>query len=256
MYHCWHWFRTFRQTAHDWQRGPACVIRWHDRAVQGPSMMRRSSCVLQQSENLFLSCDIVRTFFFKVLQRWCKDYPLSYDDSRTNQLACRQETATSAPAETSEVNSTTWDETHGSICTAPKPFTVVFENNTATGFVYCLRGKCLYSGAEWLSSSLSQRVAKSQYEMPCVDLRTSDGMYWDERRRMMRRRRTRTRTRTRKTRGRRRTTTKTNKQQEEIKVNPVQLGRINCIEAFKFSVEVWVYMQVGKLIGVFSPVTH
>ena len=54
--------------------------------------------------------------------------------------------------------------THGSICTAPKCFTVVFQNNTATFTVtvYCLQA-CSYADADWLSSSVSQKVARSQF---------------------------------------------------------------------------------------------
>ena len=60
---------------------------------------------------------------------------------------------------------------HTLIWTASKRFTVVFENNTATCFLYTTivpgqptslsKEACLYAGADWLSLCVSQRVAKS-----------------------------------------------------------------------------------------------
>ena len=61
---------------------------------------------------------------------------------------------------------------HGSIRTAPKRFTVVFENTPATYFVYTTmvpgqpaglsKEEYLYASADWLSSFLSQRLATGQ----------------------------------------------------------------------------------------------
>ena len=60
----------------------------------------------------------------------------------------------------SEANNTTWDRTHGSICTAPKRFAVVFENNRPR--VHCLR-RCVCTRAIIdLSSSASHRVVTGQ----------------------------------------------------------------------------------------------
>ena len=79
-----------------------------------------------------------------------------------------------APIKTNEANHTTRVRIHASICTALKRFTVVFENNTATNFVYTAmvlgqpnglsKEARLYAGADWLSSPVSQRVARGQLQ--------------------------------------------------------------------------------------------
>ena len=71
---------------------------------------------------------------------------------------------------TIKVNNTTCIQTQSSIRTASKRFTVVFKNSTTTCFVYTtvLHRQpaglsvevCLYTGTEWPSSSVSQRVAR------------------------------------------------------------------------------------------------
>ena len=72
----------------------------------------------------------------------------------------------------SEVNSM-HVQTHVFICTAPKCFIAVFKNNTAPRFVSTtmVHGQpadlckelSLYVGAYWLTSSVSQMVARSLY---------------------------------------------------------------------------------------------
>ena len=64
-----------------------------------------------------------------------------------------------------------WVHTHLSVCTAPKRFTIVFENSMAISFVYsgtwrtCWpKEACLYVGSDWLSSSSSQKVARGQLD--------------------------------------------------------------------------------------------
>ena len=64
-----------------------------------------------------------------------------------------------------------WVHTHLSVCTAPKRFTIVFENSMAITFVYsgtwrtCWpKEACLYVGSDWLSSSSSQKVARGQLD--------------------------------------------------------------------------------------------
>ena len=52
---------------------------------------------------------------------------------------------------THEVWHTTRVPTHGSTCTAPKRFTVVFEKNTVTYFCLLSKEACLYAGADWLA---------------------------------------------------------------------------------------------------------
>ena len=66
-------------------------------------------------------------------------------------------------------------QTHDSICTAPKHFTIVSENGTATRFVYSTiilgqpaglsQEACLHAGADWLRSSVNQWVARGQYKL-------------------------------------------------------------------------------------------
>ena len=57
---------------------------------------------------------------------------------------------------------------------SPKPFTVVFESNTVTCFIYSTalvlgqlavlcKEACLYTGANWLSSSVIQSVARGLF---------------------------------------------------------------------------------------------
>ena len=75
---------------------------------------------------------------------------------------------TALPTKTSRVKNTTCVETCGLICTAPKCFTVVFENSMATCFAYAIvvlrqpavpsKEMYLYVGADWQSLSVSQRV--------------------------------------------------------------------------------------------------
>ena len=79
---------------------------------------------------------------------------------------------TAPPTKTSKVNNTMRVGTYGSIYAFPKRFNVVFKNNTATCFadITILLGQpdglstetCLYAGADRLSSSLNQRMARGQ----------------------------------------------------------------------------------------------
>ena len=89
---------------------------------------------------------------------------------RSPLLTSRQKTDISAHL--GEVDVTTCAQTLGSICTASKRFTVVFGNSTATCFVYTTmvlgqsaglsKEACSFASADWLSSSVSQRVARGQ----------------------------------------------------------------------------------------------
>ena len=77
-----------------------------------------------------------------------------------------------------QVNITSYLQTDGSICKVPKPFTVVFENSTATCFVYTTvtfgqpadlsKEACLYVRTDLLNSSVSQRVTRGQFVEPCA----------------------------------------------------------------------------------------
>ena len=76
------------------------------------------------------------------------------------------------PTQTSEASITMCIQTHDLICTAPTCFTVDLENSTAMSLVCtsvvlgqptCLSKEAfLYVGADQLSSSVSQRVARGQ----------------------------------------------------------------------------------------------
>ena len=82
---------------------------------------------------------------------------------RTNWPLASRHTALSTW--TSEVNTATWVGTHGPICTAPKRFTVVLKKlkkkQRAHLLVYTLSEEtCLYPGAHWLSSFVSEEAGE------------------------------------------------------------------------------------------------
>ena len=74
-------------------------------------------------------------------------------------LASRQ---TAAPTYTSGINNTLWVGTHRSICTAQKRFTVVFWKQHFRVLFLLSKKACLYEGADWPGSSVSQRVERDQ----------------------------------------------------------------------------------------------
>ena len=86
-------------------------------------------------------------------------YPQCHCPISVDLLAKRQ---TTPPSWTGEVKNSAIVRTSGSICTAPKHFTVLFENSTATCFCLLSNEACLYAGTDLLSSSVSQRVARGQ----------------------------------------------------------------------------------------------
>ena len=104
--------------------------------------------------------------------------PYNGDLRQLTKLTSRQETGSSA-------HSDRWGKHHtlvrtgALICTASKCFTLVFENNTVTCFVYITvvlgqsaslsKEACLYADADWLGSSVSQRAWKGKFNCPnCV----------------------------------------------------------------------------------------
>ena len=90
---------------------------------------------------------------------WSEKHPLSFKDLSSS-LARRQ---IAPPTRTSEVT-TSWEFELAVWCAQPpKHLTVVFKKSMTMCFFFLMSLEaCLYTGADWLSPSVNQRVVRGQ----------------------------------------------------------------------------------------------